>query len=279
MNKLTKTDYEDIEILINTSNLIYDEYQKLLLLDENNQLNSNQFMEIIERLKTSYDILKGIYNRLDYRKSELIIKYIINKYHIPNYNLKQFEGNNIVYKKIITDISFRSFDQINASINYDIDKLVLHFLKQIIPNSTYKREFLKYKYDLLFSMVNDSDHLNYYLFNDDIYLTHECAFAIQHMPRFERDLFINGRLLDISIYIINLLINKDDANLIGHYEIINARLLQLYLKANLHLMSDNTFDQVYQIYKQKSIESIATNIIDGAFIKEKIPIYKIYFKK
>lgn len=280
MNKLTKTDYEDIEILINTSNLIYEKYQKLLLLDENNQLNSDEFMRIIKDLKTSYDILKGIYGRIDYRKANLIVDYIVDKYHLPSYTLKQFEGKNIVYKKIITDISFRSFNQIIASIDYDVDKFVLHFLKQQIPNSTYKRELLKYKYDLIFSMANDSEHLNYYLFNDDIYLTHECAFDIHNISQFTRNEVVNSKLVEECFDIINIILNKSDIELIGPDEIIKTTILQLYLKANLQLISNDNFEGIHQAYmRTKQVETIATNIIDKTFIQEELPIHKIYFKK
>ena len=95
-----------------------------------------------------------------------------------------------------------------------------------------------------------------------------------------RNKVVNSKLVEECFNIINIILNKSDIELIGPDEIIKTTILQLYLKANLQLISNDNFEGIHQAYmRTKQVETIATNIIDKTFIKEELKAYKIYFKK
>lgn len=84
---LTKNDYDDINCLLNVTNLILDTYNDICTLEMNNNINSRQFNDQIERLKGTYTIEQNYYGNLcsTCEKNEEVINYIRKNY---NYNEK-----------------------------------------------------------------------------------------------------------------------------------------------------------------------------------------------
>ena len=297
--KLSKNEKENIEQLINTTEIIYNIYNELSDLETNHQ--EDELHKKIEYLKTISIIEENILSSFDNNQLLEIISYLTKK------------NNNKITKRIILKINQILFinkykylmslhnntleisvqkgkirkEYIEKSILDDIENIFSAYLNYHINNTKneYIRQiWIKHKYNNLFFTINSDSEITNYINNNNIFLSYKYVAQINQIPDIITEELKNKIIIDQLNYHINNLININDLELFNTEEMVKSFIITFYIKAIICLMDNNQIKSLQKSIEKQIHESITKKILtesinDAINGEYKPPIHNVQLYK
>lgn len=310
---LTKTDYENIELIINTVNIILNNFNNLAELETNNKLDNNKIDTILKELERLEEIENNLL--IDLTKDENKIDLIMNTIEKININpiiknriiiklnklldkiiynkIKMTNKLNIIFNSELEKIQFifeknNIFNnELNQALINDIFNLARFYLNKMIKNNTnsfIKKQLIEFKYNDMFLGLNSSKEIIDYINVSDVTLSFDFVYefiqTINNSNQNEtekeiiKSIFIKNKINDYSLELLNI---KNEE--ITNDEItVKAIILKSYIKACSNLLNDNEFKEKFIASLNSSNKISKFFIIDALNETDKPKIYNVKLK-
>lgn len=278
---LNEQDIENIEQLINTTEIILNNYKKITNLEI--KKNIKDIKEITEYLKLLSNIESNYINLIDTLKIPTIIEYLEN-YQCENkdklYILKRIVtklSNIIFYNKYREYIKKKKLSleekvekgkiiniELNDTIDKDIDKIFIKYLNDFInkyTNQQIKEILTDYKYKDIFLNIDNDSFIENYINDSEIYLSFSALNDLLNIPIAIRNIRLSTEINNrLNSHISNIAI-KNDIELLNKSNLANVIINTIYVKSCLYYVDENTKQNLIQSIQEKLPKSMATTML------------------
>lgn len=298
---LTPTDYENIELLFNTTQQIFYYYCKLIKM-EKNSYNNNSELSIISK---KFDLMGNVENNLilslgqNSKKIELVMNEISEK----KYSNNPYLSKRILIKldRQLGKLLFRQFSKDNQNALYKLQRnnLIQNEFKHAIVNDIFNTmrfylnneingkyndyivsQLIDFKYkDLFLGLDYDNDVFKYKKIKS-ILLCYD--FVCDFMQQFtnttysesEKELLKNLIVQEKLFSFAEEILIKDNSIITNEDEMIKIIILKSYVKACLCLLDDRNRESVVDFLKRQGKNTISKNCLISAIEENERPTFK-----
>ncbi len=287
---LSTEDYKNIQDLFNVTGQIYYYYCRLIKLEKANEINSNKFNVVLNKIKSIEDRENKLVLDLstDIKKTMCVMdiiaqrKDIINPYIIKRL-LNRFEGQ--LVKELYNTLDRNDyFDKlqiddlipkiINSVIIDDICEVARYFLNQDMKNNSRDyivSQMISFKYKDLFLKLNTVENLMDYININEILLGFDFVYEFIEQKekrnynddekKLEKTLLIQDKLFSFA----EKLFDKNDDIIYDLDEMASAIILISHIKACLCMLGNEHRESIISFLSKQDKNTEAERMLISSF--------------